>query len=130
MTTNSIATTPAPAQTNANNNGTDGSNSQSNRNRRRNNQPNQVQLTNPITFEGDTPEFGCVIGMRHEKFNKKVPFETFLDNMNNYAISTLKDGASLQPLFLDKKDPVIAFNTDNKPVALETTADKVDKEFF
>ena len=103
VTTKSIATTPAPAQTNANNNGTDGSNSQSNRNRRRNNQPNQVQLTNPITFEGDTPEIGCVIGMRHEKFNKKVPFETFLDNMNNYAISTLKDGASLQPLFLDKK---------------------------
>ena len=63
--TNSIAITPAPAQTNANNNGNDGSNSHPTRNRRMNSQPNQVQLTNPITFEGDTPEIGCVIGMRH-----------------------------------------------------------------
>ena len=29
--------------------------------------------------------------MKYEKFDRKVPFETFLENMNNYAITNLKD---------------------------------------
>ena len=64
---------------------------------------NQVQLSNPTNYEGETPEIGCVIGMKYKKFDRKVPFETFLENMNNYAITNLKDGATLQPLFWIKR---------------------------
>ena len=28
-------------------------------------------------FEGDTPEIGCVLGLRSEKITKKVQFDTF-----------------------------------------------------
>ena len=91
---------------------------------------NQIQLSNPTNYEGETPEIGCVIGMKYEKFDRKVPFETFLENMNNYAITNLKDGATLQSLFLDKKDPIDAFKKEQRPTALDENADDVDKEIF
>ena len=77
--------------------------------RRTNTTNNQVHLSNPITYKGDNLDIGCVIGMRYEKFHKKVPFETFVDNMDNYAMSNLKDGASLRPLFKKKTDSVEFF---------------------
>lgn len=60
---------------------------------------NQVQSTNPITFEGDNADVGAVLGLQIEKFHNKTTFTIFKGKIYNYIISNFKDGHDIQPLF-------------------------------
>ena len=63
-----------------------------NRNNRRGltNNRNSVQLTNHITWEGDTSEVNCVVRLKIEKFHLKFSFERFKDNVMNYIVFNYK----------------------------------------
>ena len=50
--------------------------------------------------------------------------------MNNYVISNLTDGHLIQPLFLDQEDPLKAYERDQKPTPLASTATDMDKEIL
>ena len=58
-----------------------GSKLKNNRNSSRgvNNNRNNDQLMNHITWEGDNSKVNGVVGMKLEIFHLKVPFETFKD---------------------------------------------------
>ena len=85
-TTNTISTAPSIRRNNTNN-------------------TRNFHSFNPITFEGDTKEIGVVVGLKMDKFHKKVPFETFAEKLQNYVISNFKHGADLQPIFYNLSDP-------------------------
>ena len=87
----------------SNNNSNSGSSNNNNDNRSRNDGQrrtnNQVQLTNPKNYEGSIPEVGGIIALKHEKFDKNLQFQVFMDKVSNYALSNFKDGGDLTPLF-------------------------------
>ena len=76
-----------------------------NRVRRNNSNANDVQASNPISFDGDVTDFGSVLGMRLEKFTKKVPFQQFKKKVYNYVITHYTDVVDLMPLFKRNEDP-------------------------
>lgn len=39
----------------------------------------QVQTMNSKSFEGNIPEVGGVLGFKHERFDKKMQFQVFMD---------------------------------------------------
>ena len=83
-----------------------------------------------MQFEGNKPAIGCVLGLKFEKFTKKVPFEIFLEKMSNYVISNLTDSHLIQLFLLDQEDPLKAYEPDQKPTSLESTATDMDKEIL
>ena len=40
-------------------------------------------------FEGDTPDIGCVLGLRSEKISRKVQFDTFREKLEDYLTKNL-----------------------------------------
>ena len=129
-----VATTePAPPAANSDTQNTPVvENNRSRRARRNNNrgQSNQVQLSNPPTFIGDNEDIGCVLGLRHERFTKKVPFESFTEKVYNHVITNFKDGISLQPVLLYLKEPFEKFNIKKKPKDLPDEHTKADESIY
>ena len=118
MTTNTGTphTPPYTVDANTENNG-NRRNRGNNRNRSNNNA--QIQLSNPVTYEGDIPEVNCVLGLKHEKFNKKAPsYEVFLEKIGNYAVSNLKNGGDVRSLMTKMVDPIAIFNKKRRPTEL------------
>ena len=68
-------------------------------------EPNQVQLSNPRTYEGSLPEVGTVLVLEHEKFDKKAQFQVFMDRLSNYSILCLRDSGDLTHRFKKMENP-------------------------
>ena len=94
--------------------------------KRQNNPSNAVQLSNPKNYEGNIPEVGAILALKFEKFDKKVPFQLFVEKVSTYTYSNLKNGGDMLPLFKHLKDPLISYDSKRKPSAL--ASDKKDDE--
>ena len=92
--------------------------------RRNNNDNNQVQLTNPKSYEGCIPEVGAILALKHEKLDKKCQFQVFMDKIGNYVLSNLKDGGDIMVLFRKMENPVKNFETKYLPAELSEDAQK------
>ena len=86
--------------------------------RRRNINNNQVQLTNPKSYEGCIPEVGGILALKHEKLDKKCQFQVFMDKVGNYVLSNLKDGGDIMVLFRKMENPITTFETKYLPAEL------------
>ena len=102
---------------NGRNSGNGGNRRSRNNNRNRsNNNIDQVQLSNPVTYESDISEVGCVLGLKYEKFNNKSSsYEIFLEKVANYVVSNLKNCGNVRPLFTKMIDPTDIFNNKRIP---------------
>ena len=108
--------------------GTNISNSNNSRNSNRNNRNrDKVILTNPVNYEGETKGVGAVVGLRYEKFHKKLPFSQFVDKVYFYVISNYKHGGDLKPIFKNLEDPMSEFEIKNMPSTIENPTD-IQKE--
>ena len=94
--------------------------------KRQNNPSNAVQLSNPKNYEGNIPEVRAILALQFEKFDKKVPFQLFVEKVSTYTYSNLKNGGNMLPLFKLLKDPLISYDSKTKPSAL--SSDKKDDE--
>ena len=66
-----------------------------NTNRRRSGDDrSKIILANPVGFEGDIPEVGAILALKHERFHKKVPFSQFVEKVYGYVLSNFKDVAT------------------------------------
>lgn len=83
----------------------------------------QVQTTNPKSFEGNIPEVGGVLGLKHERF---------VDQAVNYALSTIKDGGDIMTIFTNLEDPLPAFRASCKPEQLsdEEKNDPIEVDIY
>ena len=106
--------------------------SRSNQNSRRRN--NQIITTNAQSYQGECEDIGYIMGLRSEKFDKKVQFQVFLEKLGIYIVSNLKDGGDIQPLYNTLSDPNIDFAAKHKPIKPESgergEADEVDHEIY
>ena len=104
-------TNPNPSGSGDNSNDTNNNTGNNNNNRRRNNNSNRnqsstsVQLTNPKGYEGSIAEIGAILGLKHEKLDKKTQYQVFVDKIANYVYSNVKYGGDLLPLFKDLVNP-------------------------
>ena len=62
--------------------------------------------SNSTTFEGSCSALGYILGMRVEKFQRKLPFHQFTENVYFYTVAEYKDGINLYPLFKHFEDPM------------------------
>ena len=107
-----------PPNTNGGNGSGNGSGNGGNGNGRYNRNSSSVVHTNPNNFEGASPDICAVLGLRHEKFKyKAASYESFLEKVSTYAISTFKDGGDLKPLFRKMVNPLTSFKLKKKPLA-------------
>jgi len=102
------------------------------RNRRQQSRPVAV---NGQAYAGENEDIGYVLAMRSEKFEKKVPFQIFVEKIATYVVSNLKDGGDIQTIFLEMKDPSKTFNESHKPIKPEKRdededIDEVDLEIY
>lgn len=44
---------------------------------------NQVQLSNPKSYEGAISEINSILGLKHKKLDKKIQYQTFMDKAGN-----------------------------------------------
>ena len=103
-------------------------NSDNGRNNTRNSRNrDKVILTNPVNYEGETKGVGAVVGLRYEKFHKKLPFSQFVDKVYFYVISNYKHGGDLKPIFKNLEDPMSEFETKNMPSPIKNPTD-IQKE--
>ena len=65
--------------------------------------------------------------MKIEKNHKKIPFETFKDNIINYVITNYKNGWDIKPIFKKLEDPINAMTIKHKPRQLANTVDQTEK---
>ena len=56
-------------------------------------------------FEGDTPEIGCVVGLKSEKIAAKEQFDTFRDKVTEYILKEFTNGIDVVPYIRDMEDP-------------------------
>ena len=115
------STTPDPGENDSTRN------TFSNRRRNNNRNTNNIQVSNPRSYEGSNSDIGAVIGLKHEQFDKKVPFQVFMDKLSTFSISNLKEGGDLTPFFQELKDPIPEFNSLYKP-SPPTTLDEVEED--
>ena len=87
----------------------------------------KVVLANPIGYEGDAPEVGAILGLKYERFHKKVPFSQFVEKVYGYVLSNFKDGGDMKAVFKDFKDPLVALQTNHMPLAIEDP-NEIEKE--
>ena len=89
---------------------------------------------NPTSYTGQCEEIGVILALRSERFDKKVQFQVFMEKMDTYVISNLKDGGDIQCIFTDMKDPTDVFQEANKPVKPAKDdfggVDEVDQEIY
>ena len=109
------AAPPASGGTTTNNNESPRNNNRRNNTNSNRNNSNIVQLTNPKAYEGAIKEIGAIMGLKHEKLDKKVHFQIFIDKVSNYIYSSVTNGGDLIPLFSDLEDPIDQFNAKRKP---------------
>ena len=96
--------------------------------RRRNNNNINVLSTNPAGYEGECPAHGSILGMRVEKFHKKLPFHQFTEKTYFYIVTNYKDGGDLYPLFNGMEDPLKVLIKRHKPVKPEPSSDEEDDD--
>ena len=100
-------------------------------NRRRQARP--VSINNQ-TYAGESEDLGYILALRSERFDKKVPFQIFMERLATYVVSNLKDGGDIQIIFTELKDPTKSFNELHKPIKPETSEgdelDEVDLEIY
>ena len=96
---------------------------------------NNVNPSNPTTFEGSCNALGCVLGMQVERFQRKLHFHQFMEKVYFYIVAEYKDGSDLYPLFKHFEDPM-DFLASEMPVKPEISEDtdpsiaKAEKEVF
>ena len=73
---------------------------------------NNVNPSNPTTFEGSCNALGCVLDMIVERFQRKLPFHQFTEKVYFYIVAEYKDGSDLYPLFKHFKDPMDALASE------------------
>ena len=113
---------------NNNNNSSDNNNNNnSTTNKNFNHNRNKVILSNPISYDGETKAVGAVLGLRYEKFYKKLPFSQFVEKVHYYVISNYKDGGDLKAVFKKLQDPMREFEAKHMPSAIEDPND-IQKE--
>ena len=97
--------------------------------RRRN---NRIISTNSQSYQWECDDIGYILGLRSEKFDKKVQFQVFLEKLEIYIVSNLKDAGDIQPLYTTLSDPNVDFAIKHKPIKPESDksgeADEVDHE--
>ena len=83
-------------------------------------------------FEGDTPEIGCVVGLKSEKITAKVQFDTFRDKVTEFILKELTNGIDVVPYVKDMEDPSEDFVRRFLPTNLTTSErqDHVKKGVF
>lgn len=57
-------------------------------------------------FEGENSSIGVVIGLKSERFNKKVVFSTFVENLKNHILTNFDDSKDMMPILDNLKDPI------------------------
>ena len=98
-TNNNIGNT----QTNGSGNNNENNNQGRNRNNR--NYGNSNNYFNAIkNFEGVEPKVGVVLGLRLERFDKKVLFEIFKDKLINYMGHEIMMGKDMECLLKNRED--------------------------
>ena len=106
--------------------------SRSNQNSRRRN--NQIITTNDQSYQGECEDIGYILGLRLEKFDKKVQFQVFLEKLGVYIVSNLKDSGDIQPLYATLSDPNIDFAAKHKPIKPKSDeggeVNEVDREMY
>ena len=75
-------------------------------------------------FEGDTPDIGCVLGLRSEKISRKVQFNTFREKLEDYLTKNLTSPMDIMPILKDMKDPYNDFVRDHLPRDLTANEEK------
>ena len=99
--------------------------------RRRN---NRIITTDSQSYQGECKDIGFILGLRSEKFDKKVQFQVFLEKLGTYIVSNLKDGGDIQPLYATLTDPSENFTSKYKPIKPEYDdigeVDEVDMEIY
>jgi len=88
-------------------------------NRGRNQNPRRRQqraiTTNSTSYQGQCEDIGCIIALGSERYDKKVQYQVFIEKMNNYVISNLKDGGDMQCVYTNLRDPTDEFQQLHKP---------------
>ena len=92
--------------------------------RRRN---NNINSTNPITYEGECPAVGAILALKLEKFHKKLPYEQFIDKINQFVLGNYKDGSDIKCLIKKLENPMEALKK-YRPDEIEKDASSVEKE--
>ena len=105
------------------------SNTRGNLNRRRtgDERDSKIILANPIGYEGDTPDVGAILALKHERFKKKVPFSQFVEKVYRYVLSNFKDRGDMKAVFKDFKDPLKALQANHMPTAIDNPSE-IEKE--
>ena len=75
-----------------------------NQNRRRGG-TNNITPSNHSNFDGSCSTLNCVLGMRIEKLQNKLPFHQFTEKIYYHIVAEYKDGSDMYPLFKHLKDP-------------------------
>ena len=90
--------------------------------------------SNSQSYVGECEDIGHILALRSEKFDKKIPFQVFLEKISTYTISNLKDSGDIQPLFTSLSDPNENFASKFKPTKPEPgedgEVDEVDHEIY
>ena len=55
-----------------------------------------INSANPITYEGECPAVGAILALKFEKFHKKLPYEQFIDKINQFVLGNYKDGNDIK----------------------------------
>ena len=88
---------------------------------------NNINSANPITYEGECAAVGAVLALKFEKFHKKIPYEQFVDKINQYVLGNYKDGSDIKCLLKKLENPM---DTLKKylPEDIDENASAVKKE--
>ena len=83
-------------------------------------------------FVGDTPEIGCVVGLKSEKITAKVQFDTFRDKVSEFILKELTNGMDIVDFVKEMKDPTQNFVNTFLPKNLTTSErnDPIKKGLF
>ena len=71
--------------------------------------------TEERNFLGKTKELEAVLGLKSERLNYKVPFDTFCEKLAEYVLKTFTSARHVIPLVEDMENPMNEFRDTNKP---------------
>ena len=92
--------------------------------RRRN---NNVNSANPVTYEGECPAVGAILSLKFEKFHKKLPYEQFVDKVNQFVLGNYKDGSDIKCLLKKLENPMEALKK-YLPQEIDESTSSIKKE--
>ena len=90
----------------------------------------RIIATDTVSYQGECEDFGYIIALRPERFDKKIQYQTFLKKIRNYVTLNLKDRGDIYPLYTDLKDPTPIFQETHKPTKPETDVYDIDLEIY